>query len=63
MRKIIRKAISLFLASAMVFALAGCGASGAENSAQVSDHIVNVGVTDSLGGVNPLVMDQTNIKK
>lgn len=63
MRKIIRKAIGLFLASAMVFALAGCGASGAENSAQISDHIVNVGVTDSLGGVNPLVMDQTNINK
>ncbi|MBQ2283388.1 MAG: ABC transporter substrate-binding protein [Agathobacter sp.] len=63
MRKIIRKAISLFLASAMVFALVGCGGSGEENSAQVSDHIVNVGVTDSLGGVNPLVMDQTNINK
>lgn len=77
MRKFFGKAISLALASAMMFSLAGCGASteqgnaqteeesAGENGAQTTsgENIVNVGITDALGGVNPLVMDQTNINK
>ena len=70
MKKVFSKAICLLLATGMMFALAGCSSSaekGTEqagaNSAQVSDNIVNIGVTDSLGGVNPIMMDQTNINK
>ncbi|MBQ7065236.1 MAG: ABC transporter substrate-binding protein [Lachnospiraceae bacterium] len=79
MRKFINKAVSLVLASVMVFSLAGCGSSNGQENGQSEDSstqteesspqaasnesIVNVGVTDSLGGVNPLMMDQTNINK
>ena len=70
MKKVFSKAICLLLATGMMFALAGCSSSAEQgteqagaNSAQVSDNIVNIGVTDSLGGVNPIMMDQTNINK
>ena len=77
MKKFISKAISLALASAMMFSLAGCGASteqgnvqteessteGSATQAASSEKIVNIGITDALGGVNPLMMDQTNINK
>lgn len=70
MKKVFSKAICLLLAMGMMFALAGCSSSAEQgteqagaNSAQVSDNIVNIGVTDSLGGVNPIMMDQTNINK
>lgn len=76
MNQFIKKAVSLLLASVVVFSATGCGsADGADvgqteqNGQQAADarmtgeDIVNVGVTDSLGGVNPLMMDQTNINK
>ncbi len=77
MKKFISKAISLALASAMMFSLAGCGASTEQGNVQTeesstegsatqvasSEKIVNIGITDALGGVNPLMMDQTNINK
>lgn len=38
-------------------------ASGESGVSQTGDNIVNIGVTDSLGGVNPFVIDQTEINK
>ena len=77
MKKFISKAISLALASAMMFSLTGCGSSteqgnvqteegsseGSTTQAASGEKIVNIGITDALGGVNPLMMDQTNINK
>ena len=45
MKRFIRKALGLALISAMLFTMAGCGASEEQSS-------VNIGITDSLGGVN-----------
>lgn len=56
MKKFIRCIISLSLAAMLALTAAGCGAAGNEN-------VVNIGVTDSLGGVNPFVIDQTEINK
>ncbi len=71
-----KKIISLLMVMMMTLSLAACGgqggngaesgqaaggASGAQTSANGS--IVNIGVTDSLGGVNPLTIDQTWINK
>ncbi len=56
MKKYIKSLFVLSLAAALVFVAAGCSAGGNEN-------VVNVGVTDSLGGVNPFVIDQTEINK
>lgn len=77
MRKSIKKLLGLGLATALVFSVAGCSSTGstegngteAEVSEGVSsgdssgEKIVNVGVTDSLGGINPFVIDQTEINK
>ncbi|MBQ8878306.1 MAG: ABC transporter substrate-binding protein [Lachnospiraceae bacterium] len=65
MKRIGKNVICLLLSFALTFALAGCGASGdAEESAQggnstTGEKIVNIGVTDSLGGMNPLTIDQS----
>lgn len=56
MKRFIGKAFCLALVSVMLFAMTGCGASKDNNS-------VNIGITDSLGGVNPLTVDQTWINK
>ncbi len=56
MKKFIRKALGLALISAMLLMMAGCGASEEQSS-------VNIGITDSLGGVNSLTVDQTWINK
>lgn len=67
MKNTIRKGLALLLATAMVFSVAGC--SKEEQNVQeggtvaVSDNIVNIGITDSLGGVNPFAIDQTWINK
>lgn len=67
-----KKIISMVLAMIMILSLAACGSSGnAEQSGQTAQpeaaadgaKIVNIGVTDSLGGVNPLTIDQTWINK
>lgn len=60
MKRIMRRALGAALAAAMVVSAAGMGVSAEESAA---DKIVNVGVTDSLGSVNPLTMDQTEINK
>lgn len=69
------KTVSLALVFAMVLMTAGCGASegGASNgdvsNGDISDggasgeKIVNIGITDSLGGINPLTIDQTWVNK
>lgn len=62
-----KKLFSLILAAAVILSLAACGGAGSsEQSSAVKGgdaNIVNIGVTDSLGGVNPLVIDQTWINK
>ena len=61
MKKVISKIISLVLVTALSLSMAGCGSSGGDTAAE--DKIVNIGVTDSLGGINPLTVDQTWINK
>ena len=56
MKKIMKKTFGLGLAAAVM-------ASVMSISALAEDKIVNIGVTDSLGGVNPLAIDQTWINK
>lgn len=79
MKKRAGKFISLVLTAAAVLSLAGCGSSdlggsapaedtgdkSGEGSAQTAggEKIVNIGVTDSLGSINPFVIDQTFINK
>ena len=60
MKKLMQKVTGVALATLMAASSAGLGVFAAEDGA---DKIVNVGVTDSLGGVNPLMMDQTEINK
>lgn len=74
MKKFVTKLISLTLATVLVLAVAGCsskdqgglsndGAGEAGNEASEVGKIINVGVTDSLGGLNPFVIDQTEVNK
>lgn len=64
MKGFARRLLGFLLAAVLVFAMAGCGNSGAgEQAAGTGEKIVNVGVTDSLGGINPFVIDQTEINK
>lgn len=68
MKGFVRRLFSLSMAAALALMTAGCGSGGQDagtgdsGSAQ-GGKIVNVGVTDSLGGVNPFVIDQTEINK
>lgn len=73
MKKLVRKAICLVLTTAMMLSVAGCSSdaqqenaanqnSGAEQSVS-EEKIVNIGITDSLGGVNPFAIDQTWVNK
>ena len=59
MKKFMRKVISITLAASMAAATVSFGAAEGDGT----DKIVNVGVTNSLGGVNPLAIDQTEINK
>lgn len=64
MKGFARRLLGFLLAAVLVFAMVGCGNSGAgEQAAGTGEKIVNVGVTDSLGGINPFVIDQTEINK
>ncbi len=70
-----RKITGLVLAAAMTLIVAGCGATdsgtaagdtaqgNAAESATPGEKIVNIGITDSLGGINPLTIDQTWVNK
>lgn len=68
------KIVSIALVLAMLLVMAGCGSSdgqssagdGQENASESGSpdgKIVNIGITDSLGGINPLTIDQTWINK
>lgn len=73
----VKRITSLFLAVAMTVVLAGCSgntekstgssaagnAQGASSSGKSSSDIVNIGVTDTLGSLNPLTIDATEINK
>lgn len=68
MKKFIRKTMVFLLGAALVFAMAGCGSKGdskegESTGASSGEKIVNVGVTNALGGINPFTMDQTEINK
>ena len=72
MKNLMQKVLTLITIVTIAGALAGCASGGKEESsttetAEVSSAaeagIVNVGVTDSLGGINPLTIDQTEINK
>jgi len=71
-----KRLLSLILAGSMALAMAGCGQgqgqSGAGSSAagtvsagtaKANKDIVNIGVTDTLGSLNPFAIDQTEINK
>lgn len=61
MKKFARKLLTAALAASMAVSAVGMGAAASESDG--AEKIVNVGVTDSLGGVNPLTIDQTEINK
>lgn len=66
MKGFMRRMLGLTLAATLCLTLAGCASGGQDVGTQASaegEKIVNVGVTDSLGGVNPFVIDQTEINK
>ncbi len=78
MKKMWKNVLSLLLALSLTVSITGCGsqeaapgtentqtegAESAEASASDGEKIINIGVTDSLGGVNPFVIDQTEINK
>ena len=61
MKKFIGKVCSLFLMMLPILTTAGCGAS--DSTAYSTEDVVNIGITDSLGGINPLTVDQTWVNK
>lgn len=66
MSKWFKKAVSCMLILGLTISLAGCGSKDkqsdeGQSSFVASDNIVNVGVTDTLSSLNPLVIDQTEI--
>lgn len=76
MKKFIsRKMVSLALVLAMALMMVGCGAPAGDTAQEGAasgdnagggasgDKIVNIGITDSLGGINPLTIDQTWVNK
>lgn len=72
MKKVSKKIAGVFLALTMAVSVTACGSSAesgtVDSSANASageagEKIINVGVTSSLGGVNPFVIDQTEINK
>ncbi len=74
MKKFMTKFISLTLTAVLILAAAGCsskdqgspsgdGTGETVNESSEEGKIINVGVTDSLGGLNPFVIDQTEIDK
>lgn len=66
-----KRLLCLFTAAAVAAAAAGCGSGGtSQTSAAASTtaaggdkNIVNIGVTDTLGSLNPLTIDATEINK
>lgn len=74
MKRKVRSVFCLALVLALVLTVAGCGATDKAEGGQNAENgsvavgngnadIVNIGVTDSLGGVNPFAIDMTEINK
>lgn len=69
MKNFAKKTAALTAAALLVLFLAGCSSSGQQDTAQDSaqgtaqEKIVNVGVTDTLGSINPLLVDGGEINK
>lgn len=69
MKNFAKKTAALTAAALLVFSLAGCSSSGQQDTAQdtaqgtAQEKIVNVGVTDTLGSINPLLVDGGEINK
>lgn len=69
MKNFAKKTAALTAAALVVLSLAGCSSSGQQDTAQDSaqgtaqEKIVNVGVTDTLGSINPLLVDGGEINK
>ncbi|MBQ7050675.1 MAG: ABC transporter substrate-binding protein, partial [Firmicutes bacterium] len=66
MKKMTRRFFCLFLSIILGFSATGCakpddGSTGENNNAD--PNIVNIGVTDPVGTINPLLMDATEIVK
>ncbi len=64
------RAVSLFLAAALLFSVAGCAGSSGEKTAKSDspaasggEKIVNIGVTDALRTLNPLLQDGGELNK
>lgn len=64
-----KKYIALFLTILMTLSLAACGAStesgdnSNNNSNNNSEKMINIGMTDTLSSINPLLMDATEVLK
>lgn len=69
MKNFAKKTAALTAAALLVLSLAGCSSSGQQDIAQdtaqgtAQEKIVNVGVTDTLGSINPLLVDGGEINK
>lgn len=72
MRNLMKKVLTLITIVTVAGAFVGCASGGKDTSSTTQTTevnsaaqagIVNIGVTDSLGGVNPLTSDQTEINK
>ena len=57
MNRLVKRIMSLTLAGTMLVSMGGLG----QAVTAAEESIVNIGVTNSLGGMNPLVMDQTEV--
>ena len=60
-----KRLLSMFLVAAMsaTFAVSCNGVATTKKSAAASNKIVNIGVTDTLGSLNPVLIDATEINK
>ena len=66
-----KRLLCLFTAAAVAAAAAGCGSGGTSQTSAAASitaaggdkNIVNIGVTDTLGSLNPLTIDATEINK
>ncbi len=63
MKRFAKRLLGFWLTAVVALSVAGCSATGGDGSKTDEGKIVNVGVTDSLGGINPFVVDQTEINK
>lgn len=64
MRRTGKKVIALLTICTLLFTMTGCASSGSKEgnvkgTFASDEKIVNIGVTDSLGGMNPLTIDQS----